>query len=243
MLMTPVAVIHESDAVRRTLSQWLDSSPHYGCVYAAATGKDALAEIPRRRPAVVLMDAHLPGESAVTCLTRLKRKLPKLQVVIVAASTEADVILQVFQAGAAGYLLQSSTREQILSAVAEVLAGGVPMTPEIARRVIGFLQPPLATTITPVPMSRRETEVLDLLASGLSNKHIAERMGISYETVCVHLRRVYKKLRVHSRSSAIVKHLRARFEAAGAPLVAPIRGCGASNKIHLAPITPLALEA
>ena len=219
--MTSIAVIHENTTVRQTLCGWIDSCPQYRCAYAAATGKEALAEIPRCRPALVLIDVHLPGESGTTCITRLKRRLPGLHAIVVTASTDWNTIRQAFRAGADGYVLQNSGCDEVLAAIAEAIAGGVPMSPQVAHQVIGFFQQPVDGSSTAMTMSRRENEVLDLLSSGLSNKDIAGQMGISYETVCVHLRRVYKKLHVHSRAGAIVQYLRARPKPDDSPSLEP----------------------
>jgi len=208
--MTSVAVIHANSIIRATLAGWIDFCPSYRCACTAATGKEALREIPQSRPSVVLMDIDLPGESGTTCLARLKRSMPGLEVIVVTMSTDSDSIRQAFRAGASGYLLQGCGREKVLEAIAKVLAGGVPMTPQIARRVIAFFQTPADGKPGYMAMSRREMEVIDLLSTGLSNKDIAEQMGITYETVCVHLRRVYKKLHVHTRAGAVVEYLRVR---------------------------------
>jgi DNA-binding NarL/FixJ family response regulator len=205
--MITVGLVEDNDVVRETLRKWIDSCPDYRCVCACATGKEALAEVPRSHPDVVLMDIHLPGESGITCTDRLKALLPVLQIIILTVYKDHDLIFQALKAGACGYLLKRSNRETILQAIAEVQVGGSPMTGEIARRVVEVFQrrPPAASRGE--RLSRRENEVLTLLSKGMSNKDIAAQLGISYETVCVHLRRIYEKLHVHSRTEAVVKHL------------------------------------
>ncbi len=207
--MIPIAVVEDNRTVRETLAGWINSSSDYRCVCECTTGKEALLEIPRHKPAVALMDIYLPGESGIACTARLKEKMPKLQVIIVTVYKDHDLIFQALRAGACGYLLKRAGREEILRGIAEVLAGGAPMTGEIARRVIEVFQRP-APTLEAEALSPREREVLEFLSSGLSNKQIAGQLGISYETVCVHLRRVYEKLHVCSRTAAVVKHLQGR---------------------------------
>jgi DNA-binding NarL/FixJ family response regulator len=211
--MIPIALVEDDETVRETLRQWIDCSAEYRCVCACGTGKEALSEIPRHKPAVVLMDIHLPGESGITCTARLKEKLPNLHVIIVTVYKDHDLIFQALRAGACGYLLKRSGREEILRAINEVLAGGAPMTGEIARRVIEVFHPKPPVVADATSMSPRESEVLELLSCGMSNKQIAARLGISYETVCVHLRRIYDKLHVRSRTEAVIKHLQARAAA------------------------------
>jgi DNA-binding NarL/FixJ family response regulator len=236
--MIPIAVVEDNDPVRQTLCKWIDSSSEYQCVCACSTGKEALTEIPRRQPAVVLMDIQLPGESGITCTERLKEKMPALHVIILTVYAQHDLIFQALRAGACGYLLKRSGREEILRAIGEVLSGGAPMTGEIARRVIeAFHQPPPAASDA-VVMSPRENEVLNLLSRGLSNKQIAAQLGISYETVCVHLRRIYDKLHVRSRTEAVIKHLQTRSMAHQAAFGSPAIEAPAFPNVQTTPHRP-----
>jgi DNA-binding NarL/FixJ family response regulator len=209
--MISVAIVEDNDSVRQTLSKWIDSSPDCRCVCACTTGKEALVEIPRRRPNVVLIDIDPPAESGITCTRRLKQRSPGLQVIILTVYKDHETIFKSLRAGACGYLLKRSSREEILRAIVEVRSGGAPMTGEIARRVVEVFQRPPSPPADGVNVSRRENEVLQLLSKGMSNKQIAASLGISYETVCVHLRRIYKKLHVRSRTEAVIKHLHAWF--------------------------------
>ncbi|MBI4661909.1 MAG: response regulator transcription factor [Verrucomicrobia bacterium] len=205
--MTPIGIIEDNETLRQTLQAWIDSSPDCRCVCACRTGKEALVEVPRRRPEVILMDVHLAGESGITCTTRLKAWLPELQVIILTMHKDHDLIARALKAGASGYLLKPSSRGEILRAINEVQEGGAPMTREIARSVVEFFRRPASRDGESMKLSRRENEVLELLSLALSNKQIAARLGISYGTVCVHLRRIYGKLHVRSRTEAMLKHL------------------------------------
>jgi len=206
-VITTVALVEDNAGVRQTLSRWINSSRECRCACVCSTSEEALDLIPRHRPDVVLMDIHLPGESGIVCTTRLKQRLPGLQVIILTAYKDHELIFQALKAGACGYLLKRASRADILRAIAEVQAGGAPMTGEIARHVIEVFQRPAPPGDGAVRVSPREREVLELLARGLPNKQIAAELGISYETVCVHLRRIYEKLHVRSRTEAVIKHL------------------------------------
>ncbi|RYD39171.1 MAG: response regulator transcription factor, partial [Verrucomicrobiaceae bacterium] len=158
------------------------------------------------RPDVVLMDIHMPGISGIETTARLKEMMPELQVIMVTVYRDHDKIFDALKAGACGYLLKRSSPEEVRRAIAEVRAGGAPMSAEIARRVVeAFHRPPIKPE-DEVHLSKRETEILELLTQGLTNKEIADRLSLSVETVRVHLRRTYDKLHVHSRTEAVVKY-------------------------------------
>ena len=212
--MTTVAIVEDNSTVRQTLYEWINGTPDYRCVCACATGKEALAEIPRSKPDVVLMDIHLPGESGIACTVRLKEILPRLQIVILTVYKDHDLILQALKAGACGYLLKRSSREDILRAISEVRTGGAPMTGEIARMLVETFQRPAAESATD-GLSAREMEILTLVAKGLTNKEISTRLGISFETVRNHLRHIYEKLHVHCRAEAVAKYLKSNTATMG----------------------------
>jgi DNA-binding NarL/FixJ family response regulator len=189
------------------LVELIDSEPGYSCVCACSTAKEALIEVPKHQPDVVLMDIHLPDESGIACTARLTENMPNLQVIIVTVYKDTDLIFQALKAGACGYILKRFRPEEIIQAIAEVRAGGAPMTPEIARMVVrSFRAPsnvPDASGLTP-----RESEILVLMAEGLSNKEIAQKANISAGTVRIHLGHIFKKLHVRSRTEAAAKYFR-----------------------------------
>jgi DNA-binding NarL/FixJ family response regulator len=206
--MTTVAIVEDNAVMRRTFRQWINASSDYRCVLACATAEEALAEIPQLKPDVVLMDIHLPGESGIACTARLKQTLPALQVIMVTVYRNQELIFQALQAGACGYLLKRTSPAELLKAIAEVRSGGAPMTGEIARMVVEAFQKK-ASSITPeADLTQRESEVLVLLSEGLSNKEIADRVGISYDTVRAHLRHIYEKLHVRGRTQAVNRYLK-----------------------------------
>lgn len=205
--MTTVAIVEDNAVMRKTFRRWIDASPDLRCVFACATAEEALTEIPRLKPAVVLMDIHLPGESGIACTARLKEELPGLHVIMLTVYRNQELIFQALQAGACGYLLKRSSPDELLKAVTEVRSGGAPMTSEIARMVVeAFQKKP--STVPADGLTQRESEILALLSEGLSNKEIADRVNISYDTVRAHLRHIYEKLHVRGRTEAVKMYLK-----------------------------------
>jgi DNA-binding NarL/FixJ family response regulator len=207
--MTTVAVIEDNLTMRNVLVEIVNNTPGYRCVCACSTSSEALSTVPRHQPHVALMDIHLPDESGIACTARLTQKLPELQVIMVTVYKDTDLIFQALKAGASGYILKRSRPEEIVDAIAEVRAGGAPMTSEIARMVVRSFQGP-----SPEPdstgLTGREAEILMFVAEGLSNKEIAHKANISPGTVRIHLGHIFKKLHVRCRTEAAAKYLRAK---------------------------------
>jgi DNA-binding NarL/FixJ family response regulator len=207
--MITVAIVEDNETVRNTLRELIDATPKLRCGGAYTTAKEALAEIPRLRPDVVLMDIHLPGESGIACTAKLKARLPDLQVIILTVYKDIELIFQALKAGASGYLLKRAPSGEVLRAIVDVHSGGAPMTSEIARLVVQSFRPSAATaTMAEQGLSPRELEILALLCDGLTNKEIAAKLGISAETVRTHLGHIYEKLHVQGRTEAVTKYLK-----------------------------------
>jgi DNA-binding NarL/FixJ family response regulator len=169
-----------------------------------------LKKIDAFRPSIVLMDINLPGMSGIEATALLKRFLPEIQVIIVTVHREHEKIFDALKAGACGYLIKRSRAADVRQAILDVHSGGAPMSAEIARRVVEAFHQPLTKPVEDqekVHLSQRETAVAQLIAEGLANKEIADRLGISTETVRGHLKNIYEKLHVRSRTEAAVKYL------------------------------------
>jgi DNA-binding NarL/FixJ family response regulator len=158
------------------------------------------------------MDIQLPDISGIECTAQLKQLLPSVQIIMVTVYEDTERIFKALRAGACGYLLKRCTPEELISAIREVQQGGAPMSREIARKVIVSFQEPVATTAEVEGLSPREREILELLAAGFPNKQIAARVGLTDGTVRWHLRHVYHKLHVRSRTEAALKFLSANAE-------------------------------
>lgn len=208
--MITVAIVEDDAGVRRSLEWLLKSSPEFSCVSACDSAEEALRVLPQSAPQVVLMDINLPNRSGIECTARLKELLPPVQVVMITVYDDAEKVFNALRAGASGYILKRAAPERILQAIREVHAGGVPMSSEIARKVLGAFREPTQTSAEEQSLSRREQEVLELLAQGCSNKDIADKLSISIETVTWHLRHIYSKLHVRSRTQAALRFLSLR---------------------------------
>jgi DNA-binding NarL/FixJ family response regulator len=203
---TTVAIVEDHEALGKTLRKIVESDENCQCVGVWSSGEEALIKIPAFQPQVVLMDINLPGMSGIELTERIKRLLPEIQVIMVTVYLDHDKIFAALKAGACGYLLKRSTPADVREAIQAVRAGGAPMSAEIARRVVeAFHAPVKPAGGEEIKLSKRETEILELLTKGLANKEIADRLGLSVETVRVHLKRIYEKLHVRSRTEAAMK--------------------------------------
>jgi DNA-binding NarL/FixJ family response regulator len=202
---TRVAVVEDDAGLRHSLERLLDLSPGFRCVCACNDGEEALKFIPDKLPDVVLMDIHLPNRSGIECTALLRQQLPRLRIIMLTVFDDADTLFKALRAGACGYLLKRARPEEILEAISEAMRGGAPMTSEIARQVVATFQqtpPPDQPTAN---LSRREKEILNSLLRGFANKDIATHLAISIFTVKNHLRHIYEKLHVRSRTEVLLK--------------------------------------
>lgn len=216
-ILTTVAVVEDNPTLRKYLADLIGGTKGHKCVCACESAEEALVEIPKHRPNVVLMDIHLPGESGIVCTARLRQVMPDVEIIMLTVYKDIKMIFQALKAGACGYLLKRADEAEILNAIAEVRTGGAPMTSEIARMVVRSFTIPLASKLgTAVPgqstskgqLSTREMDILALVAEGYPNKDIASRLNISGGTVRTHLMNIYKKLHVHCRTEAAAKYIR-----------------------------------
>jgi DNA-binding NarL/FixJ family response regulator len=203
-----VSIVEDSENVRTTLARILSRTEGFQCVSHYSNAEAALEKLPQDKPDVVLMDINLPGINGVECVRRLKPLLPQTQVMMLTVYEDTENIFAALAAGATGYMLKRTPKAELLDAIREVRAGGSPMTTHIARKVVQSFQQAGASPQPAENLSQREQEVLDLLSQGFLYKEIAEKLGISYETVHTYVRRIYEKLQVRTRTEAVAKFLR-----------------------------------
>jgi DNA-binding NarL/FixJ family response regulator len=203
-----VSIVEDSEQVRNTLARLINRAEGFRCLSQHANAEAALEALPKELPDVVLMDINLPGINGVECVRRLKQLAPGIQAVMLTVYEDTENIFNALTAGASGYLLKRTSRDELLSAIRDVHRGGSPMTTHIARKVVQSFQRVGASSQSTENLSPREQEVLDCLARGFLYKEIADNLGISYETVHTYVRRIYEKLQVRTRTEAVTKFLR-----------------------------------
>jgi len=202
-----VCIVEDDLELRESVFNYLQDAPGFRCLGAYAAAEEALKEIPRERPRVVLMDINLPAMSGIECVERLKTIAPEVLVMMFTVYEDSDQVFEALVAGACGYMVKSTPPEKVLEAIREVNNGGSPMSSHIARKVVKYFhQARIGQEIA--SLSKREEEVLHHLSQGCLYKEIADRLGISIDTVRKHLNSIYSKLHVHSRTDAVVKYLR-----------------------------------
>ena len=206
-----ISIVEDNDKLRATLAKVIGRTEGFRFASDYANAEDALAGLPKVKPAVVLMDINLPGMNGVECVRKLKVLLPQTQVMMLTVYEDTENIFKALAAGANGYMLKRTPTKDLIEAIREMQRGGSPMTTHIARKVVQSFQKSagaqqVANELS--ELSEREQQVLDLLAQGLIYKEIGEKLGISYETVHTYIRRIYEKLQVRTRTEAVAKFLR-----------------------------------
>jgi len=203
-----VSIVEDNEKLRSTLARVINRADGFRCVSDYGNAEDALKNLPQIRPDVVLMDINLPGMNGVECVRQLKQLLPQTQVMMLTVYEDTENIFNALTAGANGYMLKRTSSKELLEAIHEVHRGGSPMTMHIARKVVQSLQQTAGTANPTENLSEREQQVLDQLRQLLMYKEIAEKLGISYETVHTYIRRIYEKLQVRTRTEAVAKFLK-----------------------------------
>lgn len=199
-----VSIVEDDLSLRSIYANWIENAEGFRLVSQYDNGQVALESIPTDKPDVVLTDINLPGLNGVECVRTLKLRMPRVQFVMITVYEDSNRIFKALEAGATGYLLKQTPRDQLLSSLREVYQGGSPMSSGIARKVVQCFRksPPLSQENELSQLSKREEEVLNLLAQGYLCKEISAELGISNNTVDTYRRRIYEKLHVHSRAQA-----------------------------------------
>ena len=206
-----VAIVEDVPSLREGFRLLIGETTGFRCTGSFRTMEEALAHIPHNPPDVLLADIGLPGMNGIEGVRRLKERLPALTVLMLTVYDDDERVFAALCAGACGYLLKKTQPERLLESIREAAAGGAPMTPEIARRVVALfrqIRPPERADYNLTP---HETRLLKLLVEGHNYKTAAAQLNVSFNTICFHIKQIYGKLQVHSKSEAVVKALRDRL--------------------------------
>lgn len=203
-----VAIVEDRDDIRLSLQAILDESPGFACESAWSTMEAALREIGPALPDVVLVDLNLPGMNGIEGIRLLHGRYPSLVLLVLTVFGDDRRIFDALCAGACGYLLKNTSRRKLLESLREAVAGGAPMSPQVARRVIELFRDVRPPAAAPHDLTPHELRVLKLLADGHNYTTAAAELGTSYSTVNYHLQQIYRKLEVHGKSQAVAKALR-----------------------------------
>ncbi len=199
-----VAVVEDARDIRESLVTLIDSNAAFTCSDAYASAEAAITGIPANIPDVVLMDINLPGMSGVEAVRQLKEKLPEINFLMCTVFKDDENIFESLRAGAGGYILKSSSSQKILEAIKELQEGGAPMSATIAKQVIdSFYKIPKEVVLKHAELTIRELEVLQLLSRGLIGKEVADRLGLTLQTIRNHCANIYSKLQVNTKLEAI----------------------------------------
>lgn len=201
-----VIIVEDDRGLREQLLRILATAPDIRCLGSYSSGEEALPEILRTSPDVVLMDIQLPGMSGIQCVAAIKKVAPDMQILMVTVYEDSDRIFRALNAGANGYLVKSNPPEELLESIRDVHKGGAPMSSHIARKVVKYFHHAGPSTRETENLSPREREVLQLLGRGFIYKEIADQLNIGLETVRTYVKNICHKMHVRSRIEAVAKH-------------------------------------
>lgn len=203
-----VAIVEDQDQIREGLRILINGTSGHRCIAACSTVEDALRQFAREIPDVALVDIGLPGISGIAGTRLFRQRFPTIQVIILTVYDDDERIFQALCAGAYGYLLKSTPPGRLMECIREIADGGAPVSPEIARRVITLFQKTQPPEDAGQRLTPHETRILKLLVEGHNYKTAAAELDVSVNTISFHVRRIYEKLQVHSKSEAVAKALR-----------------------------------
>lgn len=204
--MLSLAIIEDQQPLREALADYLCAQPEFNCVAIAGSVEELMGQLDTgAMPALVLSDIGLPGASGIEGVRLIRQRLPETEVLLFSVYNDSERVFQALCAGAIGYLLKSTPLPTLKENILQAAAGGSPMSPSIARHVTRFFQPERKPQ---EPLTPRELQIVQGIEEGLSYKLIAHRLGISIDTVRDHIRRVYRKLQVNSRSEVLARAAR-----------------------------------
>jgi len=201
-----VAIIEDNKELRDGFDFIIKNSNKYNVIGLYDSYEEAILKISKNLPDVILMDIELPGKNGVEATALIKEKFSQVEIIVISVHDDNNLVLEAFKAGASGYLIKDFNYAELIQAIDDVLSGGSPMSGSVARLVVDQFHVNVNS-----PLSHREVQVLQMISRGMTYSQIAEELSISKETSKVHIRNIYKKLQVNSKSEAIALAQRERF--------------------------------
>jgi DNA-binding NarL/FixJ family response regulator len=201
-----VAIVEDNAGICRELECIVEQAPELTWLCSCRNGAAALKRIPAAAPDVIVMDIQLPDQSGIDCTRIIKKQLPNTQILMFTIHDDADQIVRALKAGASGYILKSTESAAIVEAIRDVRSHGAPMSREVARTLVETFREPSRAEPEDKALTSREREILSLLSAGLLYKEIADRLMIKMDTVGTHVKSIYRKLHVRSRTEAAMKY-------------------------------------
>jgi DNA-binding NarL/FixJ family response regulator len=203
--MITICIIEDLIEIQKGLQSIIESDSRFKLLKCFENAENAIAQLPILKPDIVLTDINLPGKSGIDCITEIKNEIPETQFIMFTIYEDNDQVFEALKAGASGYILKNTTPEKIIESLIELNEGGSPMSPKIARKVLGsFNITPNSSKVSDL-ISKREQEVLELLSKGFLYKEIGDKLNITLSTVKRHLNHIYQKLQVQNKTEAINK--------------------------------------
>lgn len=207
--MAVIGIVEDNKKIRDLIQRYLDMQDNMECPVAVESVEEMLEYLQEHsHPDVILMDIQLPGMSGIEGIKHIRAEYPEIEIMMLTVYHDSHKIFNSLQAGASGYLLKHTELPEIRQSIHNLLNGGAPMSPQIARKVIDHFQKPKPQKMKPSKLTDREQDIVNGLVDGLSYKLIADRYDISIDTVRAHIRNIYKKLHVNSKAEVITKSLR-----------------------------------
>jgi len=200
-----VSIVEDIDEVRESIGKLLQGSDKFTLASSFTNAEQAEKNLPNQQPDIVIMDISLPGRSGIECLQKIKERCGDTQFIMYTIFEDDEKVFEALEAGASGYLLKKTPKEKILESLNELHEGGSPMSTQIARKVIEAFQRRKAISEEERSLTKKEKEVLDLLAKGFLYKEIADKLSITINTVKQHIHTIYEKLHVTNKAEAISK--------------------------------------
>ena len=201
-----LALVENNQALLQRLVETITRFDDFSVIASHSQPQEALRALPGIRPDVVLMDIQMSPVDGISCVARLKPRMPETEFVMLTAFGDSERVFGALAAGASGYLMKSASSDELHAALRDVVAGGVPLDADVARKIIQSFR---VSSPGDEPLSKRESDVLTLLSQGMLYKEIAEELGVGYSTVNSHVKQIYRKLRVNSRDEAVRRHQQA----------------------------------